>query len=301
LRFRTAHCPLQLMRIAEIFRSLQGEGRLTGVESIFVRTAGCNLRCRYCDTPYASWTPEGEELAVAEILDRIEQLRQSPRPAFLETVSPLPLGEGPGVRADHNPQSPTLQLSKSPNHVVLTGGEPMLFAELVPLAAELRRRGWHITIETAGTLYLRVACDLMSISPKLSNSSPLPMAEPIISPLPLGEGSGVRAAPPAECGPRWAKHHDQHRNAPDVIRRLIAEHDYQLKFVVDGPTDCEEVLAYLAEFPEIERSRAMLMPQGVDAAALADVARWLRPYCDAQNLTFCPRRQIEWFGGERGR
>ena len=62
------------MRIAEIFRSIQGEGRLTGVESVFVRTSGCNLRCRYCDTPYASWTPEGEDLSVAEILDRVEQL-----------------------------------------------------------------------------------------------------------------------------------------------------------------------------------------------------------------------------------
>ena len=51
-------------------------------------------------------------------------------------------------------------------HVVLTGGEPMLFAELIPLTAALRNRGWHITIETAGTLYLPVACDLMSISPK---------------------------------------------------------------------------------------------------------------------------------------
>ena len=60
------------MRIAEIFRSIQGEGRLTGTESIFVRTSGCNLRCGFCDTPYASWTPEGEDLSVAEILDRID-------------------------------------------------------------------------------------------------------------------------------------------------------------------------------------------------------------------------------------
>ena len=93
-RLPTAHYS---MRIAEIFRSLQGEGRLTGVESIFVRAAGCNLRCGYCDTPYASWTPEGEELSVAEILDRIEQLRQSPRPAFLEkSLLPSPIGRGQG-------------------------------------------------------------------------------------------------------------------------------------------------------------------------------------------------------------
>jgi 7-carboxy-7-deazaguanine synthase len=274
------------MRIAEIFRSLQGEGRLTGVESIFVRTAGCNLRCGYCDTPYASWTPEGEELAVAEILDRVEQLRQLPRPEFLEKLA----DESSGFRVQGSEIS-DLQIRKSPSHLVLTGGEPMLFAELVPLAAELRRLGWHITIETAGTLYLPVVCDLMSISPKLSNSSPLP----------LGEGPGVRAAPPAERDPRWTKLHGQHRHAPDVIRRLIAEYDYQLKFVVDRLADCEEVLAYLAEFPQIERSRAMLMPQGVDAAALAEKARWLQPYCAARDLTFCPRRQIEWFGMERGR
>lgn len=251
------------MRIAEIFRSLQGEGRLTGVESIFVRTAGCNLRCRYCDTPYASWTPEGEELTVAEILDRIEQLRNAPRPEFLNQFSPLPKGEGTDV-----------------HHIILTGGEPMLFAELVPLASKLRRRGWHITIETAGTLYLSVACDLMSISPKLSNSSPRALGEE------------------AEA---WAKLHASHRYSPDVIRRLIAEHDYQLKFVIDSATDCDEVLAYLAEFPELERSRAMLMPQGVDAAALAEKARWLQPFCAANGLMFCPRRQIEWFGMARGR
>ena len=81
------------MRIAEIFRSIQGEGRLTGTESIFVRTSGCNLRCRYCDTPYASWTPEGEDLSVAEILGRIDELTAE------REVSPLPLGEGQGVRA----------------------------------------------------------------------------------------------------------------------------------------------------------------------------------------------------------
>ena len=252
------------MRIAEMFRSLQGEGRLTGVESIFVRTAGCNLRCRYCDTPYASWTPEGEELSVIEILDRVEQLRQSPQPAFLERFmnsSPLLKGEGTGV-----------------HHVVLTGGEPMLWADLVALADRLRQNGWHITIETAGTLYLPVACDLMSISPKLSNSTPR-----------------------AERDARWAQHHATHRYAPNVICRLIAEYDCQLKFVIDCPADCDEVLAYLTALPEIERSRVMLMPQGVDAESLVQKTLWIEPFCVAHGLTFCPRRQIEWFGSERGR
>jgi 7-carboxy-7-deazaguanine synthase len=227
------------LRICEIFQSLQGEGRLTGTPSVFVRAGGCNLRCWYCDTPYASWQPEGEDLSVEEIVARI---------------GPFPAG-----------------------HVVLTGGEPMLFAELVPLTAAVAKLGRHVTIETAGTLYLPVTCDLMSISPKLANSTP-----------------------PAERDSRWVRRHEQSRHAPEVIRRLIAEYDYQLKFVVDRPEDCGEIERYLAESPEIDRARVMLMPQGTDAAALAEKARWLAPYCQAHALAFCPRRQIEWFGGARG-
>ena len=235
------------MRIAEIFRSIQGEGRLTGSESVFVRTSGCNLRCGYCDTPYASWNPEGEDLSVAEILGRIELLRTTDL-------------KQPEVR-----------------HIVLTGGEPMLSAELIPLCDDLRRRSWHISIETSGTLYLPVACDLMSISPKLSNSTPSP-----------------------ELDPHWTWRHTLGRHMPDVIRRLTAEYDYQLKFVVDCTEDCREVESYLGEFPEIDRNRVMLMPQGVDVEALAEQAVWLVSYCAEHGFHFCPRRQIEWFGAVRG-
>ena len=63
------------MRIAEIFHSIQGEGLLAGVPSIFIRTSGCNLRCDWCDTPYASWKPEGPEMSVQEILEKISAIR----------------------------------------------------------------------------------------------------------------------------------------------------------------------------------------------------------------------------------
>ena len=235
------------MRIAEIFRSIQGEGRLTGTDSLFVRTSGCNLRCGYCDTPYASWDPEGEDLSVDEIVDRVEQLRQ--------------------------PDDPS---GRPVEHAVLTGGEPMLFAESIPLAERLRASGLHVTIETAGTLYLPIACDLMSISPKLSN-----------------------AAPSAEDNPRWARRHESARHRPEVICRLIAEYDYQMKFVVDRPEDCREVEAYLEQFPEIDRRRVMLMPQGTSSEALSGKAAWLEPYCREHGLGFCPRREIEWFGLNR--
>jgi 7-carboxy-7-deazaguanine synthase len=227
------------MRIAELFRSIQGEGRLTGTPSVFVRASGCNLRCWYCDTQFASWRSEGVDLSVEQIVARVEQL---------------------GCR-----------------HVVLTGGEPMLFAELVPLTAALGRMGRHITIETAGTLYLPVACDLMSISPKLSGSTP-----------------------PPESDPRWSRRHERSRHVPEVIRRLVTEYPHQLKFVVDRLDDCREVERYLEAFPEIDRANVMLMPQGVDAVTLAQKAEWLEPYCRRHELSYCPRRQIEWFGQVRG-
>jgi 7-carboxy-7-deazaguanine synthase len=224
------------MRIAEIYKSIQGEGFLTGTPSVFVRASGCNLRCRFCDTPFASWRPEGEHLTAEEILARVEAIDAA--------------------------------------HVVLTGGEPMIFPESVELTAALRRLGRHITIETAGTRYLPVACDLMSVSPKLSNSTPA-----------------------AEENPAWAERHERRRHAPDAIRRLIAAYAYQVKFVVESVADCREVDEYLAGFPEIDRGRVMLMPMGTEPAGLAEIGLWLEPYCAEHGLHYCPRRHVEWFGG----
>ena len=227
------------MRIAEIFLSIQGEGLLTGVESVFVRASGCNLRCWFCDTPYTSWAPEGEDLSVEEIVAEVER--------------------------------------HACKHVVLTGGEPMLFAELVPLAAALRGLGRHLTIETAGTLYLPVACDLMSISPKLANSTPA-----------------------AEKHPRWAERHERSRHVPKVMRRLTDEYEYQLKFVVDVPDDLTEIETYLKEFPQVERDHVWLMPQGTEVEQLVERSAWLKPYCTEHGYRYCPRRHIEWFGAVRG-
>jgi 7-carboxy-7-deazaguanine synthase len=164
-----------------------------------------------------------------------------------------------------------------PTHAVITGGEPMLFAEMIPLCDALAAAGWHITIETAGTLYLPVKCDLMSISPKLAGSTP----------------STQRAG-------KWAARHEQTRHQPEVIHRLTSEYDYQLKFVIDTPADLAEVQAWLAEFPHIRRERVLLMPQGIEVNSLNRIADWLEPYCREQGFVFCPRRHIEWYGATRG-
>lgn len=121
--------------ISEIFHSIQGEGELVGVPSVFIRTSGCNLRCTWCDTPYASWKPEGVDLGVGELVDRVRAYDCS--------------------------------------HVVVTGGEPMIAKGMPELLAALREDGRHLTIETAATIPPNgVACDLASLSPKLAHSTP---------------------------------------------------------------------------------------------------------------------------------
>jgi 7-carboxy-7-deazaguanine synthase len=222
------------MKIAEIFYSLQGEGSLVGVPSVFVRTSGCNLRCVWCDTPYTSWKPEGEEL---------------PLDAIMSAVAAYPA-----------------------RHAVVTGGEPMIAPGIVELTERLRALGLHITIETAGTVFAPVACDLMSISPKLANSTP--------------EGS-------------WATQHDRLRFQPDILRRLMSAYDYQLKFVVAQPGDLEEIQEMLERLGA-DRGKVILMPEGVDAAVLRERGLWLAEIAKREGFRLSPRLHVDLWGNRRG-
>ncbi|HKX00584.1 MAG TPA: 7-carboxy-7-deazaguanine synthase QueE [Bryobacteraceae bacterium] len=221
------------MFIAEIFHSLQGEGSLIGVPSIFIRSSGCNLRCSWCDTPYTSWQPEGQHLSLDAIL---------------------------------------AQVAAYPSrHVVVTGGEPMIAPEIVPLTEQLRARGLHITIETAGTVAAPVACDLMSISPKLANSTP--------------EGP-------------WAAQHERLRYQPAVLRELLAKYDYQLKFVVARPEDLAEIHHIVAE-THADRGKVILMPEGVEPGVLRERGAWLAETAKRDGFRFTPRLHIELWGNRR--
>lgn len=123
------------MVINEIFYSLQGEGRLAGVPTVFIRLAGCPLRCTWCDTKYA-WDPQaGQEISIEQILEKISDY-------------------------------PT-------RYVVITGGEPMVHQEVSKLATGIHSKGFHVTVETAGINFQEnLPVDLMSVSPKLSNAKP---------------------------------------------------------------------------------------------------------------------------------
>ncbi len=240
------------MRIAEIYASLQGEGSLAGTPSTFVRTSGCNLRCRWCDTPFTSWEPTGDDWTV---------------PAVLEQVASL------GRR-----------------HVVVTGGEPLLFPEVVPLCDALRRAGLHVTIETAGTVLpagtasaaVVPAADLMSISPKLPSSGPA-----------------------AAVAADWHRRHEAARRRDDVLLALMADGAYQIKFVIDSPEDLAEAVRWLDDLERaggsaIDRGRIFLMPQGRAADELARTTGWLAAECDRAGLRLAPRHHIAWFGDTRG-
>lgn len=233
--------------ISETFTSVQGEGMLAGTPSFFVRVSGCNLRCAWCDTPYASWKPEHTTRSVESLLNEA-------------TAS--------GV-----------------SHAVLTGGEPMMFDAIEGLAAGLRSRGLHITIETAGTIDRAVACDLMSISPKLANSTP---------------SEGDQRDP----GGNWRRLHEARRIDLGALRGLVARYpEHQLKFVVGGAggvrDDVGEIERVLQAIGSVKRDRVLLIPEGI-ASPSRQRQQEIVALCIARGWRYCPRLHIEIFGNKRG-
>ncbi|HOL42064.1 radical SAM protein [Methanospirillum sp.] len=101
------------MKIAELFTSLQGEGLTSGYPTIFVRLAGCNLSCSYCDTP--AGRQEGEEMSVDDVIQRV--------------------------------------LAEKPSCVCITGGEPLLQKkDVAEISSRLINAGKRVIIETNGTI-----------------------------------------------------------------------------------------------------------------------------------------------------
>ena len=228
------------MKISEIFYSIQGEGKLVGVPSVFVRASGCNLRCVWCDTPYASWDPEGEDLAVDEIVRRVN--------------------------------------SMGGQHVVITGGEPMIMPDIEPLCAALDHLGHHITIETAATVYKPIKLDLASLSPKLSNSTPRNRE-----------------------GGRFAEAHERQRINIPVIQQFIDNApEMQLKFVVADEKDLDEIEEILGQLTGWWVHDVLLMPEGTTTEALQSRASWIAQACKDRGFRYCPRLHVELYGNTRG-
>jgi len=226
------------MVINEIFYSLQGEGGLVGVPSVFVRLAGCPLRCRWCDTKYAWPESAGTEYTADQIKTKVK--------------------------------------SYPANHLIITGGEPMTNPELSELLRALAGENLHITIETCGIKFVPgLPCDLMSISPKLSNSTP---TEPDLAPA-----------------------HEKMRLDLPALQQLIDNYEYQLKFVVDGPDDLGQIEECLANLKNVNRGNVYLMPQAERLDEYLAKSKMTAELCKETGLRFSPRLQVLLWLNQRAR
>lgn len=117
------------LKISEVFPSVQGEGIRQGEPTLFIRLAGCDRRCPFCDTKYA-WTG-GRQFSSEEVLAKVRRLR----------------------------------LRYPARWVCLTGGEPFM-QDLRLLVRLLKRDHFHVQVETNGTRYYPLAADWLTVSPK---------------------------------------------------------------------------------------------------------------------------------------
>jgi 7-carboxy-7-deazaguanine synthase len=226
------------MKVSEVFHSLQGEGRLSGTPSVFVRIAGCPLHCRWCDTAYARNEAASKEYSVTEALAEVTKYNC--------------------------------------RNIVITGGEPMHALDLPEFAAKLASPSRHITIETAGLVFVPgLNCQLMSISPKLSSSTPADAA--------------------------LAAAHDKLRLNIEALRNLTACYDYQLKFVIDRPSDLEEIRDILAQLPRAATERVLLMPQARTRDELLRNSPMVAEMCKTNGFAFSQRLHILLWNNQRGK
>ncbi len=229
--------------INELFASLQGEGKLVGVPSTFVRTSGCNLRCWFCDSYHTSWEPTHAWLSLESVLAEVD--------------------------------------AHATDHVVVTGGEPLIHDGVVDLIELLDERGYHVTVETNGTIYRDAPIDLASISPKLESSTPTPDRRPDDA-----EDDG------------WADRHERDRVDLDALSRLVERYDVQLKFVVTDDDDLPEIEALLERLREaasvpIPDEDVLLMPEGATRERLAETRARVADLAMTYGFRYTPRVHVD--------
>ena len=227
----------------EIFYSVQGEGVNIGKPAVFLRLGLCNLKCIWCDTKYAwDW----------ETYNPKEQLIDMPLEDIERKI-----------------------LAHKCKYFVVTGGEPMINSELPELVQKLKALGKHITIETAGIAFVPdMACDLMSIAPKLRNSIP--------------------------TQPELAAIHEDSRLDLAVLGELIDNYNYQLKFVVDSEDDLTEIKEIIETLNNVDSSKVMLMPQAKTRKELLARSPVVAEICKRSGFVFSPRLQVMLWNNEKG-
>jgi 7-carboxy-7-deazaguanine synthase len=195
------------------------------------------LRCKWCDTKYAWDNEAGNDYSIEKILQMVQQWPSK--------------------------------------FIVITGGEPMINSDLPQLLRKLKALGKHITVETAGIAFIQdLTCDLMSISPKLSNSTP---AEPDLAAI-----------------------HEDSRLDTAVLRKLIDDYKYQLKFVVDSQDDLPQIQQTIEEIGNVDLEKVMLMPQARTRDEFLAKSPMVADMCKRTGFTFCQRLQVLLWDNKRG-
>ena len=235
--------------VNELFCSLQGEGRLAGVPSVFVRTSGCNLRCWFCDSYHTSWEPTHDRMTVDEIVAVVES-------------------------------------HEAADHVVLTGGEPLLHDASVTLLERLDDAGYHLTVETNGTVYRDAPIDLASVSPKLASSTPTADRDP------TGDGE-------------WAETHEERRLDLDALARLAETYEFQLKFVVTDRADAAEATDLVDRLREaaavpVPDDRVLLMPEGATRERLDEHRERVADLAMEYGYRYTPRLHVDLWNDAPG-
>ena len=244
----------KVLPINEIYTCLQGEGKLTGVPHILIRVSGCRLRCQFansfCDTPYSSWAPEKGKYSYEDIHEFYNK-------------------------------------HKSIKHTMITGGGPTLHSGMLIALCELAKEFKHyITIETEGSEYVETKGDLISLSPKLSNSTPRP--------------GTIMSYTGKVVTEKDKERHEKWRCNYDAMKSLITYHpDYQMKPVISSEKDLEEV-KYLQEILDVPNDMVYLMPEGLEPKQLNERRKWLMDLCVREGYNFTDRLHIIAYGDIRG-
>ena len=253
------------MHRSEVFYSIQGEGKLAGTPSVFFRTSYCNIRCKWCDSNYTSWDPEHKPINVSDAMYEIMEC------------------------ANGSAQGYDGLVERKCRHVVITGGEPFIWKEeLKELCDRLYDKAFHVTIETNATIYHEVKFDLISMSPKLSSSTPW------------------------DRDPKWAKKHESLRLNIPVIKDFIFDattdldgsgyNDFQLKFVI---TDCsqseiDEIFEITDQLGGVHPNNIVLMPEGITKEAIEEKAELVMETCMLYGFQYSDRLHTRVWDNLRG-
>jgi 7-carboxy-7-deazaguanine synthase len=266
--------------------TLQGEGKMAGIPVLFIRTSGCNLRCMWktesgdinlCDTPYSSCYPdEPEEWRIEDIIDTVKTNSQFIR------------------------------------HIVISGGEPTTQPiALVQLARKIKQKlGFHVTLETNGTIFIPELInwiDMFSISPKLSSSDPTPSKARKLK-IPVDESffldhkrfrrnTDVIQKYINACMDMGSYYADK----PDSMQKRLKSRDFQLKFVISGPSDIDEIKRdFIDHLVFVEPEDIVLMPLGGSREFLSKTFFMTAELAIKNGWRFTPRLHIDLFDNKPG-